>query len=62
MRQLPSRRPTRLRLLPETLQHAQAYGDVWIATGQEIAERYARGKGGAVSAASSSSPVSSTSA
>jgi peptidoglycan/xylan/chitin deacetylase (PgdA/CDA1 family) len=35
-----SGRPMRLRLLREFLQHAQGYGDVWIATGAEIAAHF----------------------
>jgi hypothetical protein len=31
----------RLRLLRNFLEHARAYGDVWIATGQEIASHFA---------------------
>jgi peptidoglycan/xylan/chitin deacetylase (PgdA/CDA1 family) len=36
-----SGRPMRLRLLREFLSHARALGDVWIATGQEIARHFA---------------------
>ncbi len=36
-----SGRPMRFRLLREFLTHAQSYGDVWIATGREIAAHYA---------------------
>lgn len=36
-----SGRPMRLRLLREFLRHAQSLGDVWIATGQEIAKHFA---------------------
>ena len=37
-----SGRPMRMRLLREFLTYAQTCGDVWIATGAEIAERYVR--------------------
>ena len=36
-----SGRPMRLRLLRNFLEHTRAYGDVWIATGQEIASHFA---------------------
>jgi peptidoglycan-N-acetylglucosamine deacetylase len=36
-----SGRPMRLRLLREFLRHARDYGDVWIATGQQIARHFA---------------------
>ncbi|KAA2213484.1 polysaccharide deacetylase family protein [Teichococcus oryzae] len=36
-----SGRPMRLRLLREFLQHARGYGDVWIATGEQIAAHFA---------------------
>ena len=36
-----SGRPMRLRLLREFLTYAQSHGDVWIATGREIAAHYA---------------------
>jgi peptidoglycan/xylan/chitin deacetylase (PgdA/CDA1 family) len=36
-----SGRPMRLRLLRNFLLHTQAYGDVWIATGEEIAAHFA---------------------
>lgn len=35
-----SGRPMRLKLLREFLEHAKAYGDVWIATGTEIADHF----------------------
>ncbi|MGI4808229.1 MAG: polysaccharide deacetylase family protein [Janthinobacterium lividum] len=37
-----SGRPMRLRLLREFLQYAQAYPDLWITTGQEIAANFLR--------------------
>lgn len=37
-----SGRPMRLRLLRDFLHYATAYPDLWIATGQEIAENYLR--------------------
>jgi peptidoglycan/xylan/chitin deacetylase (PgdA/CDA1 family) len=36
-----SGRPMRLRLLREFLEHARAYGDVWITTGEQIAGHFA---------------------
>jgi peptidoglycan/xylan/chitin deacetylase (PgdA/CDA1 family) len=36
-----SGRPMRMRLLREFLQYTQACGDVWIATGEQIADRFA---------------------
>ena len=36
-----SGRPMRLRLLREFLTHAMRLGDVWIATGQQIADHFA---------------------
>jgi peptidoglycan/xylan/chitin deacetylase (PgdA/CDA1 family) len=36
-----SGRPMRLRLLREFLEHARAYGDVWITTGEQIAAHFA---------------------
>jgi peptidoglycan/xylan/chitin deacetylase (PgdA/CDA1 family) len=36
-----SGRPMRLRLLRNFLRHVKTYGDVWIATGREIANHYA---------------------
>jgi hypothetical protein len=36
-----SGRPMRLRLLREFLQGVQDYGDIWIATGVEIAAHFA---------------------
>jgi peptidoglycan-N-acetylglucosamine deacetylase len=36
-----SGRPMRLRLLRNFLEHTRDYGDVWIATGQEIASHFA---------------------
>jgi hypothetical protein len=35
-----SGRPMRLKLLREFLQHAQGYGDVWIATGEQISAHF----------------------
>ncbi|MFC7554990.1 hypothetical protein ACFQU7_26305 [Pseudoroseomonas wenyumeiae] len=37
-----SGRPMRLKLLREFLEHARAYNDVWIATGEQIAAHFAR--------------------
>ena len=36
-----SGRPMRLKLLREFLEHVKSYGDVWIATGAEIAGHFA---------------------
>lgn len=46
-----SGRPMRLRLLREFLLHAQAYGDLWIATGQEIAAHFVAMEAAAMDAA-----------
>jgi hypothetical protein len=42
LHQQVSGRPMRLRLLREFLRYAIGHGDVWIATGREIAAHFAK--------------------
>jgi peptidoglycan-N-acetylglucosamine deacetylase len=46
-----SGRPMRLRLLREFLTYAQSHGDLWIATGEDIARHFANHEAGVAAAA-----------